>query len=99
MKLIILDCREIFAREDLHRRLAEGFDFPEWYGNNLDALHDCLTSMQEEAEIRLSHCDVLEARLGAYWPRFLRALKHSKEENPRLKLVYLKDEEEAPAEE
>ena len=43
MKSVILDGEVILTREDLHKALREGLAFPEWYGNNLDALHDVLT--------------------------------------------------------
>ena len=39
------------AAEDLHRALAEGLHFPAWYGGNLDALHDCLTDLNEPTEL------------------------------------------------
>ena len=37
----VLDGARIPDRAALHRALAEGLRFPEWYGGNLDALHDC----------------------------------------------------------
>ena len=32
---------------DLHKELKEKLNFPEWYGNNLDALWDMLTGFIE----------------------------------------------------
>ena len=39
----IIDCTRIKTKEDLHRIFRETLRFPEWYGNNLDALYDCLS--------------------------------------------------------
>ena len=44
MKLIELDLNTFETKEDVHSFLAEEMEFPEYYGNNLDALYDVLTS-------------------------------------------------------
>ena len=46
MYTCILDGKLIKDREMLHGILAAQPEFPDWYGRNLDALHDCLTDMQ-----------------------------------------------------
>ena len=60
----IIDCALIYTKEDLHRMFRETLCFPQWYGNNLDALHDCLTEIS--GKVRLQDWDTAEARLGAY---------------------------------
>lgn len=47
MKEIVLDCAEISDKKQLHKALADALDFPQWYGNNLDALMDRLTELDE----------------------------------------------------
>ncbi len=42
MKEITIHGAAIANAEQLHRQLAEQLAFPEWYGNNLDALWDML---------------------------------------------------------
>ncbi|NJL76054.1 MAG: hypothetical protein HC892_14575 [Saprospiraceae bacterium] len=44
---IILDGNNIKTVEDFHREIKNVLDFPDHYGNNLDALWDCLTSWIE----------------------------------------------------
>ena len=44
----------------IHDRLAETLHFPAYYGRNLDALYDCLTDVQEDAQIRLVNAEALE---------------------------------------
>lgn len=43
MKPVTLDCSACQTPADLHTALARSLHFPDWYGNNLDALFDCLT--------------------------------------------------------
>ena len=41
-----IDALYLNDRETAHEYLAEIFDFPDYYGKNLDALYDCLSEMQ-----------------------------------------------------
>lgn len=47
----IIDCQWIDSRAELHRVLAETLSFPEWYGHNLDALHDMLIVIRAETHL------------------------------------------------
>ena len=60
----IIDCSTIRTKEDLHRLFRETLSFPECYGNNLDALYDCLTECT--GTVRLMDWDTAENYLGAY---------------------------------
>ena len=42
MEYITLDFTGCRYLGEIHQRLKEGFGFPEYYGENLDALWDCL---------------------------------------------------------
>ena len=64
MKEITIDCRGFVPRSDLHRAFADALDFPDHYGNNLDALYDCLTEIS--GKVRLLDWEVAEIKLGAY---------------------------------
>lgn len=55
MKEIVIDCSRIDGPREFHFVLAKQLDFPEWYGNNLDALHDILTGICENTHLRLMH--------------------------------------------
>ena len=46
MEEIIIDCSPIRTKDDLHRMFRDALSFPDWYGNNLDALYDCLTDLR-----------------------------------------------------
>ena len=49
MKNIYLEGERL--KSDYHRYLKEKFDFPDYYGENLDALYDCLTEIGIETLI------------------------------------------------
>ncbi len=71
MDKIIINCANL-SREELHQVIAEKLNFPSWYGNNLDALYDCLTDLEEDTHLVLQElhdaafrATVLEASLNS----------------------------------
>ena len=87
MKTFVLKGADVMGREDLYRKLAEGLDFPEWYGGNLDALYDCLTDL-EETTIRITDRRELEITLGDYVNKVFRVLRDAAAENDRLRIEF-----------
>ena len=47
MKRVELIASQLTDKEVLHDVLARELQLPEWYGRNLDALHDCLTELTD----------------------------------------------------
>ena len=70
MEKIILDGGKMTEKAAAHEHIAEVMAFPEWYGNNLDALWDLL-SEGVEREIELINSAVMLNALGAYGCRLL----------------------------
>ena len=56
MKEIILDGNMLADPKTAHPYLKEMLDFPDYYGENLDALEDCLTDLDERM-IRITKAD------------------------------------------
>ena len=88
MKEVTLDCRDFVPRSALHRAFAEALSFPDHYGNNLDALHDCLTAIAEETQLTLLHWQAAEDGLGRYADALKRVLTDSGNENPLLHVLF-----------
>lgn len=88
MREIAIDCRGFCPRSQLHRAFASALSFPDYYGNNLDALHDCLTAVSEETRIRLLNWTAAEASLGAYARSAKRAILDAAAENQKLSVVF-----------
>lgn len=61
MKTIELDGKLI--KEEGHDYLMEAFDFPDYYGKNLDALYDCLTEIGIETQIKITNKDLVDEDL------------------------------------
>ena len=88
MKYALIDGNAVSSMEDIHRTLVEQLAFPDWYGNNLDALHDCLTDLGEETVIALLHGEILAEKLEAGYARLCRVLSDAAEENPYLTIQF-----------
>ena len=99
MKEIFIDGENIHTKEQLHSAFAEQLGFPEWYGGNLDALHDCLTDIREDVTIRFVDFDDLEEHLPFYGRLTLRVVRSACRDNAHLTFSVdrddLGDEDEA----
>ncbi len=51
MKRYIVDFRNIQNMEEAHKEIEEAFEFPDYYGKNLDALSDCLSELDIDSHV------------------------------------------------
>ena len=70
----ILDGKKMVSREETHAYLKETFGFPEYYGENLDALHDCLSEMTD-LEVEFINTEDMLAALGRYGEILMQVLE------------------------
>ena len=64
MNSFVLDFSEIKTVLELHQYLKEVFALPVYYGDNMDALWDCLSCRYDESTtIELRNLDALQRRL------------------------------------
>lgn len=89
-RTLIIDGENIGGMEQLHGRFFAAFDFPDCYGENFDALHDCLTEIcAYDAEILIRNSSSLGGSLGEKNAQTLRrVLSDSAAENPRISVKY-----------
>lgn len=80
MKEITIDCAGL-DKAGVHCALRESLAFPEWYGNNLDALYDCLTEIFEPTHLIISNLPPL--------PGFRETLEDAAKENEALSITIL----------
>lgn len=84
---IILDGRLMTDRGAVHGLLAAKLKFPDYYGRNLDALYDLLSTYPERIDVTLIHTDRLLANLGNYGKTLLRTLQEAAGENSNVELT------------
>ena len=72
MEFIIIDGRRMTSIEETHKYLARTLRLPDYYGHNLDALHDCLTDLNRSVWIVLINGDFMDEALGDYAKRLRR---------------------------
>ncbi|MEE5992662.1 MAG: barstar family protein [Oscillospiraceae bacterium] len=59
----LLDGSQMQDLPSAHRYLKEMLNFPEYYGNNLDALFDCLTEFSDETLIWIENENQMHPKL------------------------------------
>ena len=96
MRTITINGREMTSRANAHTHLAERLAFPNYYGRNLDALHDCLTEINEPTYIIFEHRNDALLSLGSYGAALLQVINISAEENSFLSISFNIDSETYP---
>lgn len=91
MKKIVLDFNVPKTQQQTQKYLALKFDFPEYYGENLDALYDMLTSITEDTCVGIFEPE--SGRESRYIEQVKRVFRDAEEVNPRL-CVFFADLEE-----
>lgn len=88
MKQIILNGEAFSDKEFAHQLLKEAFELPDYYGSNLDALWDCLSTDFSNKMVIIRNPQLLEEKLGQYGRSLLQVFKDLKSENPHFHVVY-----------
>ncbi len=91
-----IDLSKVKSREELHDLLQEVLPLPDYYGRNLDALYDVLTSVCEPMEIRLLNPSGAKDLPGGYLESFLELCRDVREENPLVRICFDDGEEPSP---
>lgn len=81
---LVIDGSVIKNKGDLHNTIKTTLSFPEWYGNNLDAMFDCLTDLSEEAAVTFVNFAMLRENLGRYADNTKKVFLNAAKENPRI---------------
>lgn len=82
----------MLTRENAHSHLAKALSLPDYYGGNLDALHDSLTDINEPTHIIVTHCGMITQSMGSYGVALLEVLNKSTDENNSLTISFRIDD-------
>lgn len=92
MKRIRLNGAKMADREAAHAYLKRKLDLPDYYGNNLDALWDCLSTDFSPKKIILVNKEAMVEGLGSYGEAIITLLLEVSEENESIE-VEIEDED------
>ncbi|MEB3057291.1 barstar family protein [Bacillus pseudomycoides] len=80
MEIIQLDGRKFTSKEVLHKILKEKLDLPNYYGENADALWDCLTGwIDTPVTIEWEFFEESKKMLGSYADLILETFQDAQE--------------------
>ena len=88
MKKLTLLCEPIGSLHELHAAMAGLLDFPDYYGENFDAMFDCLTDICEPTRLEIR--DLKKSGLGAAARVFRQVLLDADESNPDFHVKFTK---------
>ncbi|CUP87177.1 barnase inhibitor [Clostridium baratii] len=81
MNKVILNGEDFTTKEELHSILKSKLELPDYYGNNLDALRDCLTGWIEvPMTLEWINFEKSKNNLGDYVQKLLEVFKEAQEE-------------------
>jgi len=84
MKIVRLNGKKMVSIDATHRYLKRMLSFPDYYGNNLDALWDVLSTQSEPLQVRLANRDLLLNNLGQYGSDLVQVFKDAEMLNQNL---------------
>lgn len=83
-----LNGKELANQQLLHETIARQLHLPDYYGENLDALWDILSSWNEPLAIIIEHPTRFVEQLGGYGESVLQLLQDAEEENSMISVEY-----------
>ena len=85
MRTVLLNGKRMNTKKSTHLYLKRKLSFPAYYGKNLDALWDVLSTMSDETDIVLYNKENLDENLGIYGNTLLSVFNEAAESNKRIK--------------
>jgi len=85
VRYIIIDGDDITSREELYSAWRAHAELPDYFGNNLDALHDSLSG--QELTVELRNMDKLREKLGEYTDAMIGMLNDTALESTKFVLI------------
>lgn len=87
-KEYLVDLSDVTTRETLHDALEKALPLPEYYGRNLDALFDALTSLPEPCTILFANVSEARAAIPDYIERLREMCRDVQWENRNVQILF-----------
>lgn len=87
MRKVLLDFNPAKTVEWIHEYMKFELEFHDYYGNNLDALYDELTSLTEDTCLGV-FCPQEEGKISEYLGRVRKVMKEAEQDNPHLCVIF-----------
>lgn len=87
VKYVFLDGAKLRSPAELHLAFAESLGLPDYYGRNMDALHDCLTDVFEPVRVIAVNTPLLWEHLGRSANAFRRLMADLEEEKEDFRFI------------
>lgn len=81
---IFISLKGLTDRSGIHSVLRKALSFPDYYGNNLDALNDELTSITSAVNVVLMDWDSVPSNMEAYVKNLINVFETCAKENPNI---------------
>ena len=65
MRELLIDGELIHSKNDFYDAVRSQLSVPDYFGNNLDALHDIMTEYSEPVRLTIEHLTSLRKSLGS----------------------------------
>jgi len=88
MKKVLLDLKPAHSVEWIHEYLKFELEFEDYYGGNLDALYDELTSITQDICLGVFTPPHEENRLSLYIDRVKKVMRDAQRDNPHLCVIF-----------
>jgi ribonuclease inhibitor len=91
MKEILLDGDKMIDKASTHTYLKQELELPDYYGENLDALWDCLSTDCSPKKISIYKPQAIIEHLGDYGESIINLFEQVAEENENIKVHIERD--------
>lgn len=82
----ILDCSKMYSVSEIHTQLIKTLPLPEYYGRNLDALWDVLSTFKGPARIILENYNQTPKSTKPYIDTMIKMIKRLSEKRENINL-------------
>jgi ribonuclease inhibitor len=84
-----IDISNVNTRKEFHEAVRRVLPCPEYYGNNLDALHDVLTDNFPEGKIFFTGCRNFMELFPDYYKSLVKMCEDITADNPLVEMIFI----------